>query len=101
MFVRVQTFHQPAEELDKLGALVREQFAAQAEPPGFKGFQFLVDRENGKALLVSYWETEEDLVRLEATNAAMRERARERGVEPPVAEVFEVTAAAGSAFVGG
>ena len=91
MFARVQTFHQPAEELDKLAILVREQFAAQAEPAGFTGYQFLIDREQGKAMLISYWETEEDLRRLEAGNAATRERVRaEAGIEPPVAEVFEV-----------
>ncbi|MFI1095384.1 antibiotic biosynthesis monooxygenase family protein [Streptomyces sp. NPDC020917] len=91
MFARVQTFHQPAEKLDALAALVQEQLAA-AQPPGLKGFQYLIDRDNGKALLISFWDSEEDLRQLEANNAATRERVKEEaGVEAPTAEVFEVT----------
>lgn len=90
MFARLQTFHQPAEKLDELGALIRRQVAA-AQPPGFTGFQYLADRDHGKALLISFWDTEEDLRRLEADNAAMREHVEaESGVQSPSAEVFEV-----------
>ncbi|BBB02181.1 hypothetical protein RVR_9933 [Actinacidiphila reveromycinica] len=90
MFARVQTFHQPTEKLDELATVGRERLAA-AEPPGYKGFQYLVDREHGKALLISFWDSEEDLRRLEAGNAATRAQVKaEAGVEPPAAEVFEV-----------
>jgi hypothetical protein len=56
MFAPVQTFHQPAEKLDELTTLTRDQLAA-APPPGLSGFYFLIDRENEKALLISLWET--------------------------------------------
>lgn len=91
MFARLQTFHQSAEKLDELADVVREQIAVTPQPPGFRGFNFLVDRENGKALLISFWESEEDVRRLEANNAAMREHVKaETGVESPMAEIFEV-----------
>lgn len=91
MFARVQTFHQPADKLDALATLVQDQLAA-AQPPGLKGFQYLIDRDTGKALLISFWDSEEDLRQLEASNASTRERVKEEaGVESPTAEVFEVT----------
>ena len=91
MFARLQTFHQPAEKLDALATLVREQLAMTPQPAGFKGFHYLIDRDNGKALLISFWENEEDVRRLEASNNATRKHVKaETGVEPPIAEIFEV-----------
>jgi heme-degrading monooxygenase HmoA len=90
MFARVQTFHHPAEKLDELAMLVRQQVAVTPSP-GLSGFYFLIDRDTGKALLISLWETEEDLRHLEATNASTRARVKaEAGLEPPSAEIFEV-----------
>jgi heme-degrading monooxygenase HmoA len=91
MFARVQTFHHPAEKLDELAKLAREQLPAAHELPGFKGFYYLVDRDNGKALVISLWETQEELRQLEATNASTREHVKaEAHIEPPVAEMFAV-----------
>jgi heme-degrading monooxygenase HmoA len=49
------------------------------------------DSHNGKALVISLWETEEDLRQLEANNASMREHIKaEARLESPLAEIFEV-----------
>jgi heme-degrading monooxygenase HmoA len=91
MFARVQTVHQPAEKLDELTKLAREQLETVPDPPGYRGFYYLIDRNNGKALVISFWETEEDLRQLEADNAAMREHIKaEAALESPLAETFEV-----------
>ena len=91
MYARIQTFHQPVDKLDGLAAIIEAQFAGDARPQGLKGAQFLVDRENGKALLISLWETADALRRLEAHNDAAREQVRAKaGIEPPAAEIFEV-----------
>jgi heme-degrading monooxygenase HmoA len=91
MFARIQTFHQPAENLDELTKIAREQLPAAHELPGFKGFSYLIDRDNGEALVISLWETEEDLRQLEADNAAIREHVKaEARLESPLAEIFEV-----------
>jgi heme-degrading monooxygenase HmoA len=91
MFARVQTVHEPAERLDALAGLAREQLAAAPELPGFQGFYYLVDRDNGKALVISLWETEADLRQLEDNNAAVREQVKaEAGLDSPVSEMFEV-----------
>jgi heme-degrading monooxygenase HmoA len=91
MFARVQTVHQPAEKLDEMTKLARKQLPAAHELPGFKGFYYLIDRDNGKALVITLWETEEDLRQVEA-NTALRERtAAEARIESPPSEIFEVT----------
>jgi heme-degrading monooxygenase HmoA len=91
MFARVQTVHQPAEKLDELMTIAREQLPAAHELPGFRDFYYLIDRDNGKALVISLWETEEDLRQLEANNASIRERLKtEARLESPRAEIFEV-----------
>ncbi len=91
MFARVQTVHQPAEKLDELTKVARDQLPAAHELPGFSGFYYLIDRDNGKALVISFWETEEDLLQLEANNASMREHIKaEARLESPSSEIFEV-----------
>ena len=91
MFARLQTVNQPAEKLDQLAELAREQVPGARELQGFRGFYYLVDRANAKALVLSFWETEEDLRRLEAGNAEMRERLKQEArLESPASEIFEV-----------
>jgi heme-degrading monooxygenase HmoA len=90
MFARVQTVEEPAAKLDELTKVAGEQLPAAHELPGFRGFYYLIDRDNEKALVISLWETEEDLRQVEA-HAAMRERTEaETGIESPPAELFEV-----------
>jgi heme-degrading monooxygenase HmoA len=91
LFARLQTVHQPAGKLDQLTELAREQLPGARELEGFRGFYYLVDRENGKALVLSLWETEADVRRLEAGNAAMREHVKQEArLESPGSEIFEV-----------
>ena len=97
MFARVQTVHQPAEKLDALAKLANEQLAAAPELPGLRDFYYLIDRENGKALVITLWETEADLRQLEANNASIREQVKEEArLESPTAEIFEVAVSAAS-----
>ena len=97
MFARVQTVHQPAEKLDALAKLANEQLAAAPDLPGFRDFYYLIDRENGKALVITLWETEADLRQLEANNASIREQVKEEArLESPTAEIFEVAVSAAS-----
>jgi len=90
MFARVQTVHQPANKLDELTQVARKQLPAAHELQGFKGFYYLTDRRNGKALVISLWETEDDLRQVE--NYAGREHVEaETGIKSPPSEIFEVT----------
>ena len=90
MFARVQTVHQPASKLDELAEVARHQLPAAHTLQGFKGFYYLTDRENEKALVISLWQTEEDLRQLEVS--AVRQHAEaEAGMKSPPSEIFEVT----------
>jgi heme-degrading monooxygenase HmoA len=90
MFARVQTLHHSVDKLEELIEAGREQMPAADELSGFRGFYYLIDRDNEKALVISLWETEEDLRQLEA-NTALRERtATQAGIQPPPSEIFEV-----------
>jgi heme-degrading monooxygenase HmoA len=90
MFARVQTIHLPAEKLEEMTAVARQQLPAARALPGFRGFYSLIDRDNAKALVISLWQTEEDL-RQVGEDAVARERtAAEVGIESPPSEVFEV-----------
>lgn len=91
MFARLQTVYQPAEKLDQLAELAREQLPGARELEGFRGFYYLVDRDNGKALVLSLWDSEEDVRRLEAENESMREHVRQEArLESPASEIYEV-----------
>jgi heme-degrading monooxygenase HmoA len=90
MFARVQTVHQPSEKLAETAEVARQHLPAARELPGFRGFYYLVDRDAAKALVISLWETEEELRQVEADAAARERTAAEAGIESPPSEVFEV-----------
>jgi heme-degrading monooxygenase HmoA len=90
MFARIQTLHQPADKLAEVAEAGRQQLPALRELSGFKGCYCLIDRNNEKALVISLWETEEDVRQFEASTAERRRSAAQVGVEPPPSEIFEV-----------
>jgi heme-degrading monooxygenase HmoA len=90
MFARVQSIHQPARKLGEMTMIAREQRPAAQGLPGFRGFYYLVDRANGKALVISLWETEDHVHQVEANVAARERTAEAAGIESPPAELFEV-----------
>jgi heme-degrading monooxygenase HmoA len=92
MYARVQKLHQSADKLDQLKSLAEEELPTAQALPGFRAFYFLMDRGQGQALVISLWNSEADVRRLEAGNGSARERVgAEAGVEPPMAETFEVS----------
>ena len=91
MFARVSTIHGSPERLEEainyLGAP-----ASFRQAQGFKGNYLLVDRENGKMLTITLWESEADLrATAQSVNPVRQEGARRAGAtQPPVVEVYEV-----------
>jgi heme-degrading monooxygenase HmoA len=90
MFARIQTLHQPADKLAEVAEAGRQQLPTLRELSGFKGCYCLIDRNDEKALVISLWETEEDVRQFEASTAERRRSAAQVGVEPPPSEIFEV-----------
>ncbi len=93
MFARVTTIEGSSERIDEVTRYARERvLPAMQGQPGFKGMHLLIDRQNGKALGITLWETEEALQTSEAAAQRMRSDAVDRGAgKPPTAEVYEVT----------
>ncbi len=73
MFARVSTFQGSADQTAEGIRVAREQILPVARlHDGFKGIFILFDRESGRSLSVTLWETEEDMQASE--EAALRAR---------------------------
>ena len=58
MWVRIREVSFPHARADEVIKYVRNTAVSRNDGEGFRGFRLLVDRPNGRALEVSYWETE-------------------------------------------
>ena len=58
MWVRIREFSFASDRADDIIDRVRDTAVARFDGEGHRGFRLLVDRPNGRALEVSYWETE-------------------------------------------
>jgi heme-degrading monooxygenase HmoA len=73
MFARVSTFQGPPHQTVEGIRVAREQILPAARlQDGFKGIYLLFDRESGKSVSITLWETEEDMKASE--DAALRAR---------------------------
>ena len=68
MWVRIQEVSFSANRSDEVVERFRETAVARHGGDGYLGFRLLLDREDGRALEVSYWETEADAA--QAANAS-------------------------------
>jgi hypothetical protein len=60
MWVRIQEVSFPADRSNEVINHVRNTVVSRHQGDSFRGFRLLIDRPNGRALEVSYWESEED-----------------------------------------
>ena len=73
MFARVSTFQGPPDQTAEGIRLAREQILPAARlMDGFKGIYLLYDRESGKSLSVTLWETEADMQASEEAASQVR-----------------------------
>ncbi len=98
MYARMSVFEGPPEYMDESLSQLREQFLSQLrQQDGFKGFIALGDRQTGKTLSVSFWESEEALRASEREAARMRRESAETsgdtiaGVETYEVGLFEMS----------
>ena len=62
MFARVSTFQGPPDQTAEGIRIAREQILPAARlQEGFLGIYLLYDREGGRSLAITLWETEEDM----------------------------------------
>jgi heme-degrading monooxygenase HmoA len=96
VFARVSTFTGTSDEIDKAIREVQQNVLPRTEQlDGYKGAYFLVDRENGKTLAVTLWESEEAMRASEdAANSLRSEIADALGTQMVGVERYEVAVAA-------
>ena len=61
MFARVITAQAGAEGLDGTIRLAEQQLPGARQMPGFKGYYLLTDTDAGKLIIISLWETREQM----------------------------------------
>src|SRR3954466_7578264 len=92
MFARVSTFQGPPDQTAEGIRLAREQILPAAKlMDGFKGIYLLFDRDSGKSLSVTLWETEADMQASEEAAKRLRAESADASSETIVGvERYEV-----------
>ena len=93
MFAQVNSVQTSTDKLAGLVKWAEEQLPAFRETaPGFKGFYLLADRQSGKVITISLWDSDDDLRRNnEARGAQVRKEASsELGIASPPVDIYEV-----------
>lgn len=93
MHARTGTLNVSPERIDDtVRQLEADQLPRFQEQQGYKGFTILADRESGKMIGISYWESEADVEASEQLAAGAREQASSTGQASgePTVERFEV-----------
>ena len=94
MHARAVTVQIQPGKIDEAIAIYRDSvMPAAKQQKGFKGAWLLTDRNTGKGLSVTLWETEADLTAGEASGYYQEQIAKFGGVfaMPPVREHYEVS----------
>ena len=94
MFARVITA-QAGQGFDKTIRLVEQQLPGARQQPGFKGYYLLTDAETGKLVIISLWETREQMeaIAAQAGPSGIRDQAAPAtGLTALHLETYEVTA---------
>ncbi len=99
MFARVMSSDLSPDKADAFARTMRDTVIPQAKRlPGFKGGYWLIDRENGRAMGVTLYESEQALKASEEQADRIREQAsREMGESIPTFRNYEVVASVGEA----
>ncbi len=92
MHARVSTLEGPPEQVDELSRITTEWVAPSlTQMDGFRSMLALADRESGKALLVTLWESEEAMRQSEEEADQLRgDTARAAGETIAGVERYEV-----------
>lgn len=94
MHARVIAGHYQLDKMDAGIQTFRSSIVPEAwQQQGFKGLIGLLDRSTGKAMSISFWETEADLQRAAATGFLQEQidKVAPLLASGPVIEVYEVT----------
>jgi len=89
MYARVSTFIGKPENIDQAVSHLEKAFTTKEK--GWKGGYALVDRQTGKMLTMTLWETREDMeATVSLANQIRGQAASLAKASPPTVEVYEV-----------
>lgn len=88
--LRIQLNLKRIDEASKLFA--KQVLPLCQEKRGYKGGQFLADRNTGNCLMITMWETEEDLLETEHSRFFQEQLVKflKYFITPPIREIYEV-----------
>ena len=97
MYARVASGELNPGDVEKFVGMVRDRIVPGAQKlGGFKGGYWLADRESGRVLGITLFESEADLRASQAQADRMRDEAsRQAGLTPPSFTTYEVIASVG------
>lgn len=91
MLARINSVQTATDKLDELVTFTKERLPDAHGAPGFRGFYLLADRQNGKIVSISLWESDDALRQFEAQGAqARKEATSELGIAPTPVDLYEV-----------
>ncbi len=91
MYARVARFKVAPEKIDEAIDETKRQFGELTGPPGFAGHFLFVDRASGKAMVITLWNSEQDMqVSEEKANQLMAVGAHRLDTETGEVEKYEV-----------
>ena len=79
MYARTGSVTVPPEGVDTAAQTMRDLLPLYHDLPGYRGFTILVDREGGRVMGISYWETLEDMRASDEVALAARQRVSDAG----------------------
>lgn len=80
MHARTGSFQLSPDKIDEaLSGFERDQLPRYKDQSGYKGFTLLADRQGGKLLGVSFWESEDDLRASDELGSEARESIQQAG----------------------
>jgi heme-degrading monooxygenase HmoA len=93
MHARISTLQMDPSRVDDVVSTAKDQIVSELEQAdGFKGFTLMVDRQSGKGVGVSFWESEDAMKASEEVGNTTRQQAGEAGgaTGEPQVDRFEV-----------
>lgn len=95
MFARVITAQAGPEGFDGAIRLAEQEIPGARAQPGFKGYYLLTDAQTGKLVILSLWETREQMEAVAGPSGIREEDVSDAGLSELHLETYEVALAAG------
>ena len=93
MFARILRIQTHLDRIDEAAKLFKDQVIPSVkEIKGYRGSKYLADRKTGNCVLMTMWETEEDLLETEHSRLFQEQVVKflQFFITPPVREVYEI-----------